>query len=357
MEREIERIIKESKNFSGDKNLSVGRIDKDFFFDVFARVQFESVTNSAFGKWFSDNEKISMWSAEVVKAATVAAALGSGPILEIGAYIGGGTVAFGRGGALSNRRIVTVEKGGKHPGHPVIPSNDILEDLKSNLKRFGISQFVSIVEDNYGTDNAVKRLKSFSESEKFKLICIDSDGNFDRSFNIIALLAAEGSMVLIDDYESVHQRDKAPLTKSTVDRLEQLGFLNRWGIIQDGFWVGTISNVDKFVKSNIFVSRINSPEQDPHCKGYGFSARMPNHFNQYSDSKLGGKCPLLFFEDGILSGPSHYPFDWIAENGSGSYVYWSENLVFSTRDNSDPRTNGRKYEVRLGAEHYELIFT
>ena len=37
----------------------------------------------------------------------------------------------------------------------------------------------------------------------------------------------------------------------------------------------------------------------------------------------------------------------IRAEGSGSYSMWKTGIYFSTPDNSDPRTNGRKYAVAL----------
>jgi len=54
------------------------------------------------------------------------------------------------------------------------------------------------------------------------------------------------------------------------------------------------------------------------------------------------KCILL--EDGKPLGLPHSAHKEIREIGKGKYSHWSERLIyFSSSDNSDPRTNGRKY--------------
>lgn len=61
----------------------------------------------------------------------------------------------------------------------------------------------------------------------------------------------------------------------------------------------------------------------------------PNHSN------------LIIYEDGKPLGPAHSPIYHVAVLGMGRYKHWKRNgqsiFVFSSSDNTDPRTNGRKY--------------
>jgi len=55
---------------------------------------------------------------------------------------------------------------------------------------------------------------------------------------------------------------------------------------------------------------------------------------------------LVLYEDGYpLTQPKCAHID-IAEKGNGRYSHWGASIIFSTSDNSDPRTNGRVYSVR-----------
>ncbi|HMN95813.1 MAG TPA: hypothetical protein PKC43_11980 [Phycisphaerales bacterium] len=54
---------------------------------------------------------------------------------------------------------------------------------------------------------------------------------------------------------------------------------------------------------------------------------------------------LLLFEDGVPLGPAHALHATVAEEGAGRYSHWGAHLIFSTSDGSDPRTNGRIYEL------------
>jgi hypothetical protein len=51
------------------------------------------------------------------------------------------------------------------------------------------------------------------------------------------------------------------------------------------------------------------------------------------------------YEDGTRLGPPHAQQSVIGEQGGGAYLHWQESLIFSTSDNSDPRTNGRAYSI------------
>lgn len=58
---------------------------------------------------------------------------------------------------------------------------------------------------------------------------------------------------------------------------------------------------------------------------------------------------LLLYEDGVLLGPPHavYPEYIEAIGGGGWYLHQGKRLFFSTSDNSNPRTNGRRYTFRF----------
>ncbi len=62
-----------------------------------------------------------------------------GAILEIGAYIGGGTLALADGARASGGKpLVTIDIGGAYD-HPTMPSKDILADWRETLDSFGYS--------------------------------------------------------------------------------------------------------------------------------------------------------------------------------------------------------------------------
>lgn len=55
---------------------------------------------------------------------------------------------------------------------------------------------------------------------------------------------------------------------------------------------------------------------------------------------------LRLYEDGRELGPARASHADIRAQGSGRFSHWGEQLYFSSSDNSDPRSNRRRYTVR-----------
>ncbi len=51
------------------------------------------------------------------------------------------------------------------------------------------------------------------------------------------------------------------------------------------------------------------------------------------------------YENGSGINNEHDPIDSISAKGLGKYRFWKDTLYFSSRDNSSPQTNGKKYHV------------
>ena len=81
------------------------------------------------------------------------------------------------------------------------------------------------------------------------------------------------------------------------------------------------------------------PEQG-HC----YIASMD--FGEEGDKDTGNKSMLVLFEDGKPLGPPRSVHADIRKQGQGRFSHWTRaGLYFSATDDSDPRTNGRKYEL------------
>jgi len=220
-------------------------------------------------QWYDENRAISMWNAEPLCAATALAALAGAPALEIGAYVGGVTIALCRGieahdkrtsRSLSPRepvpRLISMEKGGSHTAHPRLPSSDILADWRRNLEEFGFSGAVHLIEGNFGADANVRECANRLNGAKLNLLCIDADGKVDWALNHIARHLAPGAVVIVDDYASSMFDDKSSITRPVVDRLCELGYLERWGLLSGQTWVGcTGADIAKLGFNSVFVTR------------------------------------------------------------------------------------------------------
>ncbi len=79
-----------------------------------------------------------------------------------------------------------------------------------------------------------------------------------------------------------------------------------------------------------------------HEIGFAYSA-ITGHPELSSHKHLSAACVL---ENGMpLPGPGNALHDDIRQVGGGRYSFWHDCVYFATSDNSDPRTNGRHYEV------------
>ena len=65
------------------------------------------------------------------------------------------------------------------------------------------------------------------------------------------------------------------------------------------------------------------------------------------DADGGNRSGLRLSEDGKPLGPPHSVHRLISDIGAGLYSHWGDDLiVFSSSDNTDPRSNGRAYHAR-----------
>lgn len=78
-------------------------------------------------------------------------------------------------------------------------------------------------------------------------------------------------------------------------------------------------------------------------KQYAYSAPLRTGFCNSND--FASKAQLL--EDGQPLSLGYALHSTIRDFGKGSYSVWDGRVIFATSDNTDPRTNGRHYEVRM----------
>lgn len=87
--------------------------------------------------------------------------------------------------------------------------------------------------------------------------------------------------------------------------------------------------------------------------GHCYVASMD--FGEEGDQVTGDKSGLLLFENGKPLGPARSVHQDIREKGQGRYSHWTRHALYlSASDNSDPRSNGRRYEVASANPASEL---
>lgn len=185
--------------------------------------------------------KQSMLHPAVLTAIEHFAAGATGPIIEVGAYVGGATIAMARGVRDAGRTtpIITIERGGAYLEHPQLPSADICADLQHNLKVRGLDSFVHL-HRGLSTDAAVlDRVRdTVAAHGPIGLLCLDADGLVQRDFDLYLPWCAAGCVLVVDDYAATGLHEKALSTQQGVQRLIDAGKAFSLGVHGYGTWMG-----------------------------------------------------------------------------------------------------------------------
>jgi predicted O-methyltransferase YrrM len=162
-----------------------------------------------------------------------------GHVLEIGAYLGGGTVAAALGVRDSGqqKQIFAIEPGGRFEHHRV-GSRNILRDLYRNLARARVADLVTVFNGRSFDQPIVSAVKSVLASEQIGVLILDADGAVERDLKLYRDHLAERCWLVIDDYFGPPGNDKAAITRSQVDALVESGQLVTLGVYGWGTWVG-----------------------------------------------------------------------------------------------------------------------
>ena len=164
------------------------------------------------------------------------ARFGEGNILEIGPYIGGSTIAAAFGARESTRRkkIVSIEVGGRLK-HFRLSSNNIVKDLRKNLKRFGVAEEVTLLNGRSFDQTIIADVRQRLTSGEVGLFIFDADNNVRRDLDCYGDLLNDRCWLVIDDYFGPAKA--APL-RAQVDALVTEGQLVPFGYYGWGTWIG-----------------------------------------------------------------------------------------------------------------------
>lgn len=76
----------------------------------------------------------------------------------------------------------------------------------------------------------------------------------------------------------------------------------------------------------------------------GYCYRAPVDPNLLSDAESVSRVQV--YEDGVALPHAHCDHTVIRQHGRGGFSHWHGAIYFSTRDNTDPSSNGRRYVYR-----------
>jgi len=163
----------------------------------------------------------------------------SGHILEIGAFLGGATMAAALGARESGNQkaIVTIEPGGRLE-HPRLGTKNIMRDLERSLAKQRVSEMVTLIEGYSFEPGTISTVRRALGSDPIGLLIIDADGAVQRDIGCYAECLADGCWLVIDDYAGPVGNIKVTPTRSDVDALVARGCLEALGFYGWGTWIG-----------------------------------------------------------------------------------------------------------------------
>jgi len=164
-----------------------------------------------------------------------------GPILELGPYSGGSTIALAKGLVARKRpsRIVSVERGGSY-AHPTLASDDILADLKKNLQGYDVADVVEIVEGVSRDPQTVEEVKRRAGNEQFGLLVIDADGCVQQDLSVYRSVLCPDAYLVVDDFYAPGCLEKEATTSAELNALERDGVVRSFGVYGWGTWLGRL---------------------------------------------------------------------------------------------------------------------
>ena len=158
-----------------------------------------------------------------------------GDILEVGAYVGGATIAMAMGVRDSGtpKKVISIERGCR-VDLPRIGTKDSFKDLRKNLKRFGFLDQVTLLNARSFDADTIAMVRQLSGP--IGLFVFDADANVRRDINCYSDRFIDRCWVVIDDY--LGGADKSGQLRMQVDELVSSGRMETLGFYGFGTWIG-----------------------------------------------------------------------------------------------------------------------
>jgi four helix bundle protein len=184
-------------------------------------------------------DKYSMLHVDVLILIYHFAKLCSGAILEIGAFVGGATIAAALGVRDSGqeKKLITIEPGGSVK-HKRLGTRNILRDLERNLAKERVANMVTLVKGKSFKPETMSAVRQALGSDQVGLLILDADAAKRRDIDCYRDKFAEGSWMVIDDIYGVDANEKITPSRADVDALVAEGLLDPLGFYGWSTWVG-----------------------------------------------------------------------------------------------------------------------
>jgi len=160
-------------------------------------------------------------------------------ILEIGAFIGGATIAaaFGVRDSGQNKKLIAIEPGGSVK-HKRLGTRNILRDLERNLTRQRVSEIVTLIKGHSFDAATIRAVHETLGQNKIGLLILDADAAKRRDIECYGDTFADDCWMVIDDYYGADSNEKITPSRADVDALVGAGWLEPLGFYGWSTWVG-----------------------------------------------------------------------------------------------------------------------
>ena len=191
-------------------------------------------------------DKYSMLHLDVLILIYHFAKLCSGAILEIGAFVGGATIAaaFGVRDSGQEKKLIAVEPGGSVK-HKRLGTRNILRDLERNLARQGVANMVTLVKGKSFKPETMSAVRYALDSDQVGLLILDADAAKRRDIDCYRDKVAAGSWIVIDDIYGADANEKITPSRADVNALVAEGSLEPLGFYGWSTWVGRWRGVSR----------------------------------------------------------------------------------------------------------------
>src|SRR5437870_1947885 len=184
-------------------------------------------------------DKYSMLHLDVLILIYYFAKICSGNVLEIGAFIGGATIAaaFGVRDSGTRKKLIAIEPGGSVK-HKRLGTRNIFRDLERNLARQGVSELVNTIKGRSFDRTTISTVNEMLGADKVGLLILDADAAKRRDIEGYRERFTEGCWMVIDDYYGADANEKITPSRADVDSLTRAGWLQPLGFYGWSTWVG-----------------------------------------------------------------------------------------------------------------------
>lgn len=151
----------------------------------------------------------------------------SGNILEIGAFVGGATIAaaFGVRDSGTRKKLIAIEPGGSVK-HKRLGTRNIFRDLERNLARQRVLELVNTIKGRSFDPATISAAYEMLGTDKIGLLILDADAAKRRDIECYGDRFTDRCWMVIDDYYGADTNAKITPSRADVDALTAAGFWN-----------------------------------------------------------------------------------------------------------------------------------